>query len=306
MKRNLRDLLLLILPVLGLLNSGCPGKSPAPTAPGPSGPPTFSYGVSFGASGGTTMNTPNGLAVSGGNLWVANEYIFGYIQEWTTAGSETFSSTTYNSTSYNFPRDAAAGPDGYIYIADGSHLVVELTSAGAYVTVFGTAELGTDDLDGVAVGSTRAYLLDDTVPQVVGYTIGGTGAAKTFTSPVSFGSTALGTIPKGIALDGAGNVYVADSANDRVVKFNSAGVTQAAVTLVSSGVPTGMAVDGAGYLYAADNHNHEVQMFDSSGAAVTQFGAADLSGAQGIALDSSGNLYVSDAANNRVVKFNKN
>lgn len=164
MKRNLRDLLLLILPVLGLLNSGCPGKSPAPTSPGPSGPPTFSYGVSFGVSGGTPMNTPNGLAVSGSNLWVANQYIIGFVQEWTTAGSETFSSTTYNSTGYNFPRDAAAGPDGYIYIADGSHLVVELTSAGGYVTVFGTAELGTDYTDGVAVGSTKAYLLDYTVP----------------------------------------------------------------------------------------------------------------------------------------------
>lgn len=306
MKHRWGWLLLLILPVLGLLNSGCPSKSPASSPTGPSGPPSYSYGVSFGASGGTTMNTPNGLGVSGGDLWVANQYIFGFVQEWTTAGSLTYSSTSYSSSAYNFPRDAAAGPDGYIYIADGSHLVVELTSAAGYVTVFGPTEVGSDDLDGVAVGSAKAYLLDDTVPQVIAYTIGGSGAGKTFTSPVSFGTTALGAVPKGIALDGAGNVYVADSANNRVVKFTSAGVTQAFVTLGGGGVPTGVAVDGANYLYAADSHNHEVQMFDSTGAAVTQFGAADLSGAQGIALDSSGNLYVSDAPNNRVVKFNRN
>ncbi len=306
MRYHWGGLLLLILPALGLLNTGCPSKSSTSSPSGPSGPPSYSYGVSFGNSAATTMNVPNGLAVSGSNLWVANENIFGYIQEWTTAGSETLSSTTYNSHAYNFPRDAAAGPDGYIYIADGSHLVVELTSTGGYVTVFGTTELGSDDLDGVAVGNTEAYLLDDTVPQVVAYTIGGSGASKTFTSPVSFGTASLGAFPRGIGLDGSSNVYVADYSNDRIVKFNSAGVSQTVVTLVSSGVPTGAAVDGAGYLYVSDNHNHEVQMFDSMGGTVTQFGAADLAAADGIAIDSSGNLYVSDGVNNRVVKFNRN
>ena len=142
------------------------------------------------------------------------------------------------------------------------------------------------------------------------YTIGGTGVAKTFSSSATFGAASLGTFPKGIALDSSGNVYVADSTNNRIVEFNSAGVTQAAVTLVSSGVPAGIAVDPAGYLYATDSHNHEVQMFNASGAAVTQFGATVLSTAlnspMGIALDGSGNLFVSDSGNNQVVEFNRN
>ena len=184
---------------------------------------------------------------------------------------------------------------------------MELTSAGAYVAAFGTAELGSDDVDGVAVGATKAYLLDDTAHQVIAYSVGGTGAGKTFTAPATFGAALLGAFPKGIALDGMGNVYVADASNGRIMKFNSAGVTQAAVTLVSAGVPTDMVVDASGYLYAADNHNHEVQMFDSSGAAVTQFGSANLAGTQGIALDAAGNLYVADNSSsvNRVAWLSK-
>jgi tripartite motif-containing protein 71 len=256
------------------------------------------------------MNTPAGIAVSGSNLWVASEYILGFIQEWTTAGSETQTFTSYNSISYDIPRDMAAGPDGYLYVADGSHVAVELSSAGTYVTTFGTTELGSDDTDAVVVGANRAYLLDDSAPKVLAYTISGTGAAKTFSASATFGGAVLGTIPKGIALDGTGNVYVADSANGRIVEFNSAGVTQAAVTLVSSGVPAGIAVDGAGYLYATDSHNNEVQMFNASGAAVTQFGSAVLSSASGIdmgiALDASGNLFVSSSAANQVVEFKRN
>lgn len=301
-------LLITAIPFFVLL-SGCPSQdSPAsPSNPGPSGPPTYSYSVSFGSAGVTVMSTPSGLCVSGSDVWVADEIIINSnVEEWTTAGSAAASISSYNSTSWNFPRDVAAGPDGYLYVADGSHIVVELTSAGAYVTGFGTTELGSDDVDGAAVGATKAYLLDDTAPKVLVYTISGTGAAKTFSASATFGGASLAVGPKAIALDGAGNVYVADTANNRIVEFTSAGVTQAAVTLVSAGTPTGVAVDGSGYIYAADSHNHEVQMFNGSGAAVTQFGAADLSSTAGIALDGAGNLYVSDTNANKVVVFKRN
>ena len=291
----------LMLAVLAIGPLACGSKN-NPAAP--SGPPTFSYDISFGSS---SMLSPNGICVTGSDIWVANEYIIGSsVQEWTQGGSLVTTVGSYNSTSFNFPRDIAVGPDGYLYVADGSKLIIELDSTGGYVTTFAQTELGTDDTDSVAVNSSTAYVLDDSTPSVLAYTLSGTGASKTFAASATFGTDTLGSVPLGLALDGSGNIYVADHANDRVVKFNSAGVSQLSVTLVSSGAPTDVAVDSHGYIYASDGANNEVQMFKSTGEAVTQFGSADLSSAHGIALDGSGNLYVTDFSANQVVVFKKN
>jgi hypothetical protein len=119
--------------------------------------------------------------------------------------------------------------------------------------------------------------------------------------------------PAGVAVDGSGNVYVADFLNDRVQKFTSTGtyLTQWGSSGYSDGHFDhlyGVAVDGSGNVYVTDYYNDRVQKFTSTGTYLLQWGetgASDgqLSGPFGVAVDGSGNVYVADFYNDRVQKF---
>jgi sugar lactone lactonase YvrE len=114
--------------------------------------------------------------------------------------------------------------------------------------------------------------------------------------------TPLGTgfsTPKGVAVDGAGNVFVADSGNNAVKEILAAGgyttVTPLGTGFTFSG-PTGAAVDGNGNVYVADNGDSSVYEMSpgcSSASCVTTLGSAGGFGsAAGVAVDGNGNVYV--------------
>jgi DNA-binding beta-propeller fold protein YncE len=131
--------------------------------------------------------------------------------------------------------------------------------------------------------------------------------------------------PKGVALDNVGNVFVADSLNNRVLMYLKGGAItgQAAqvvfgqpdFTLIGAGTsfaqmsnPIGVAVslmDGA--LYVADSSNDRimkfVRPFASNGSPAVQVYTAGLDDPQGLVLDPSDNLYCSNAGNNRIFLF---
>jgi DNA-binding beta-propeller fold protein YncE len=125
--------------------------------------------------------------------------------------------------------------------------------------------------------------------------------------------------PKGIAVDGHGNVVVADSYNHRVQVFDKDGgfVRQWGGAGSAPGLfqePWGIAVDDADRIYVADTWNHRVQVFDSEGGFLRQWGFfGDTSGTladpnqfygpRDVVVDSAGNVLVSDTGNKRVVKF---
>ena len=118
----------------------------------------------------------------------------------------------------------------------------------------------------------------------------------------------------GMALDSSDNVYVADSLNHRVQKFNSTGGF--ILKWGSSGTGDGqfdtpwcLAVDSNDNVYVADSQNHRVQKFNSTGGFILQWGTNGTGDGQfnrpfGVAVDSSDNVYVADFYNNRVQKFN--
>jgi streptogramin lyase len=90
--------------------------------------------------------------------------------------------------------------------------------------------------------------------------------------------------PKGIAVDSLGNVYVADTGNDRIQEFDSAGNLLTQWTTLN---PTGVAVDSSDVIYVAGNNN--VARFDSSGTPLSSWAVA---GVVGAAVDGSDNIWL--------------
>lgn len=129
------------------------------------------------------------------------------------------------------------------------------------------------------------------------------------------GSAAQFSAPRGIAVDGNGTVYVADSSNHTVRKVTAAGVvTTIAGTPGVSGTPSdanlrepfGVAVDSGGNVYISDTNNNMIRKLSPSGVLSTLAGgkgpgsedgvgqAAKFYEPHGVAVDTSGNVYVAD------------
>ena len=142
------------------------------------------------------------------------------------------------------------------------------------------------------------------------------------------------TEPTGVAVDAAGNIYIADRHNHRVRKVDTSGtISTFAGTSVGTrdygfngdggpadrallAFPEGVVVDAVGNVYIADTDNHRIRMVDASGIIHTIAGSGErgfdgddgpaisalLSEPSGVAVDAVGNLYIADSRNNRIRK----
>jgi tripartite motif-containing protein 71 len=287
--------LLWILGMTLTLVWGC-GKNAPPTAPTPASN-VISYGFSnyLGINqGGVSMNGPNGIGISGNNIWVSNEY-GDSMQAWTLGGSLLLNQTSFDGgETFALPNGLAIGPDGFVYIVEGNghNRIDEFTPTGDFTTFFGSGDLSAF-ANSVAVNSTSVYVTDNGVVRYFTYT--GTGSSKGFFFNSNFGNTGAGILSgsaSGVALDGSGNVYVADFGNQRIVKYNPTGVFQQAVTLVQ-GLPIGVAVDPSGNIFTSA-FNTDIQVYSPSGSLLTTFGKGIVINPWQLAFDSNLNLYVSD------------
>jgi DNA-binding beta-propeller fold protein YncE len=127
-------------------------------------------------------------------------------------------------------------------------------------------------------------------------------------------STGVGLpIGGGVAVDARGDIYVADSDNARIQKFDRDGrFLTAWDTLidVQSPIsrPMGLAIDQDGHVYVADAGSHRIIKYDRSGAFLLQWGAlgrheGEFNGPLAVAVDRSGHVYVADRGNHRIQKF---
>jgi len=182
---------------------------------------------------------------------------------------------------------------GNIYVADlSNHTIRKVTAGGVVTTLAGTAGMS---------GSAN-----------------GTGAAARFNSP------------SGVALDSAGNIYVADSGNHTIRKVTPTGVvTTLAGSAGNNGSedgagpdarfddPSGVAVNTTGNIYVTDGYT--IRKVTAGGVVTTLAGTAGIYGrADGtgpaasfsllfdVALDSAGNVYVADRDNSTILKVTPN
>jgi len=244
---------------------------------------------------------PEGLAVdSAGNLYIADtgnnrirKVSNGVITTVAGTGTQGFSGDNGPATNAELwqPQGLAVDSAGNLYIADYENSRVRKVTNGVIGTVAGNGGRGFSGDDGPATG---ARLWE----------------------------------PKGLAVDSAGNLYIADIGNDRIRKVSNGVITTVAgngtmgfsgdsgpATSVELGlgVDSGVAVDSAGNLYIADTYNNCIRKVLNGAIATTAGGCASindpvpasgalLSGPSGVAVDPGGNLYIADTGNSRIRK----
>ena len=187
----------------------------------------------------------------------------------------------------------------------------------------------------------RMYVRKDVASQIWSYGVGPTvlegeaapedpyiGAKQDLTAITLWGSEGAGesqfNAPRGVAVAADGSVYVADSRNNRIQKFDSQGNllltwgTFGSLDAASAGPgnfnePWGVAVGPDGSVYVTDTWNHRVQKFDANGNFITMWGtfgqgetAAAFWGPRGIAVGADGRVYVADTGNKRIAVFDAN
>ena len=202
---------------------------------------------------------------------------------------------------------------GNLFISDKTNsVIVEITPAAAISTLTVTAGgVGLSSPGGLAVDfAGNLYIADTGNSRVVQVKlpIGGGGAISLSGLVVNTGSLTLGAQIDTVAVDAAGTVYIADPANNRIVKVTASGVAAALAApshAIPLAAPQGVAVDAMGNIFIADTGDDQILMLASGvnevGVAVPTLTPA-VTNAVGVAADSAGRLYVLDS-NNRVVKL---
>jgi DNA-binding beta-propeller fold protein YncE len=116
--------------------------------------------------------------------------------------------------------------------------------------------------------------------------------------------------PTGIAVDGEGNILVADTNNARIEKFAPSGTFLGAMGIKGTGfgqlgAPNGIAVDKAGTIYVADATRHRVEKLAPDGNVIDEWKgpAPGFYGPRGIAIAPDGSIYVVDQGHTRIVRF---
>jgi subtilase family serine protease len=149
-------------------------------------------------------------------------------------------------------------------------------------------------------GATRSGTLT-----IAGQTLTVTQAGSTYIAAgavTTLVSSGVGS-PEGVAVDGAGNVYIADEYTAAIYEWTAANNTL--TTLVSSGLysPSGVAVDTAGNVYIADTANGAIKEWTAANSNVTTLVSSGLYDPFGVAVDGADNVYIADTDNGAIKEW---
>jgi tripartite motif-containing protein 71 len=222
-----------------------------------------------------------------------------------------------------FPEAVAVDAEGNVYAADQlSYVVQKFSAAGAFEAEWGSYGGGHGQfgpIGGLAVDAAGdVYVVDSSHNRIEKFTSEGAfitqwGHKGSEPGDFNFGSSQDYTKPPGggIAVTGT-YVYVADSGNNRIERFNLEGGEELEWGTKGSApgqfsYPRGVAANASEVL-VADDDNHRIEKFDPNGAYQGTAGSQGEGPGQfgfpyGVALDAAGNVYVADDLNHRVVKL---
>jgi sugar lactone lactonase YvrE len=247
----------------------------------------------------------------------------------------------------NHPAGAAADSSGIVYVADTENSTIRKITADGYASTLAGLATNYGSVDGsgdiarfygpqalAADSSGQLYVADTGNSTIRQVSVSGSvstlaGTAGHFNSFDGLGGYAQFYHPEGIAVDPAGNIYVADTWNHtvRVIRFPSQvstfvglagnfGATDGTNSKARFNRPTGIAIDAATNLFVADCFNHTIRKITPSGMVTTIAGLAGAWGSadgtnncarfylpQGISVSAGGDLFVSDSGNQTVRKI---
>ena len=275
------------------------------------------------------FNNPQGITINtSGNIYVADTGNH-RIQKFSPDGAliTRWGSYGLGDGQFSVPSWIATDSNGNVYVTERDHSRIQkFTANGEFITKWGSQGSGDGQFKGLLHGiaadsSGNIYVVDSANYRIQKFNSDGAFITKWGTYGSGDGEFDWhgGSHPDaGIAIDGSGNVYVVDSGNHRIQKFNSDG---AFITKWGSsgsgdgkfGFAVGIVVDVIGNVYVTDWNpdNHPIQKFNSNGEFITKWGGLGSGNGEfhcphGIAADVSGNVYVADIWNNRIQKFTAN
>ena len=148
-------------------------------------------------------------------------------------------------------------------------------------------------------GATRSGTLT-----IAGQTLTVTQAGSSYVPANSVSNLVSGlSWPEGVAVDGSGNVFFADTGNHAIKEWNA---TTGTVSTLASGLqnPGGVAVDGAGIVYFSDYGNNTLEEWNATTHTVSTLVSTGLDFPYGLAVDGAGNVYIADFNHNAIDEWN--
>jgi sugar lactone lactonase YvrE len=244
------------------------------------------------------FNSPQGLAIDGaGNIFMAEAQSNlirkitpnGVVTTFAGSGAAALVDGVGTAASFNRPQGVATDSNGNVYVADGSNNAIrKITPDGTVTTLAGSGSPGSDD---------------------------GIGPVATF------------GFPRGLAVDAAGRLYVADTGTNKIRLVTPSGLVTTVAgstfngfrddvgTLARFDHPSAITIDRSGMIYIADTSNNRIRKMTPGGVVTTFAGngtgtfangpaaSASFFNPIGIEFDRAGSMYIADQSNNLIRKI---